>query len=183
MTKREGSLTSAGNDIVAISLLDYTPAMFARTPLCSACKRPVAARLLRFSQNQYLHASPALGLPRRKDFFSSNANLAQNQLSKNDGPSDNSDSQKQRRHSGRTPAAPTSLRRVAVEAQRSKDGFLSKAQLKEQGIDQSKVNPPYPTSTAIYTNFCCHSIDNHCLRRSRAIQYTQSPRDPAREGL
>jgi hypothetical protein len=83
-----------------------------------------------------------LGLPRRKNFFSSNAYLAQKQLSKDDGSSDSLDSQKQRQRSGRIPAAPTSLRRVAVEAQRSKDGILSKAQLKEQGIDQSKVRPP-----------------------------------------
>lgn len=142
MTKRVGSSAPAGDDIVAILSLDIAPAMFAKSSLCSACKRPVAARLLRSPQTQYLHASPALGLPRRKDFFSSNSFLAQNQLKKNDGPLDNPDSQKQRRHSGRIPAAPTSLRRVAVEAQRSKDGFLSKAQLKEQDIDQSKVNPP-----------------------------------------
>jgi hypothetical protein len=83
-----------------------------------------------------------LSLPRQKDFFSSSVYLAQKQLSTDDGSSDNLDSQKQRLRSGRIPAAPTSLRRVAVEAQRSKDGILSKAQLKEQGIDQSKVSPP-----------------------------------------
>ncbi|CEJ56350.1 Putative YagE family protein [Penicillium brasilianum] len=123
--------------------LDIAPAMFAKTSLCSACKRPVAARLLWSPQTPYLRASPALGLPRRRNFFSSKSFLAQNQVKENDGPLDNPDSQKQRRHSGRLPAAPTSLRRVAVEAQRSKDGILSKAQLKEQGIDQSKTVTAY----------------------------------------
>lgn len=171
-------MTSSG----FLSSFDFAPAMFAKPFLCSGCKRPVAARLLRCPQNQYLHASPALGLPRRKDFFSSNAHLAQKQLSKNDGSSDDLDSQKQRRRSGRTPAAPTSLRRVAVEAQRSKDGFLSKAQLKEQGIHQSKVNTALGD---LRLRTCTNSFlrlftDNHCLRRSRTIQYTQSTRDPTR---
>lgn len=114
--------------------------MFARASVCSACKRPVTLRLLRLSQNQYLHASPALKLPRRRDFFSSNAHLAQKQLSKDDESAEHPEHQKQRRRSGRAPAAPTSLRRVAVEAQRSRDGFLSKAQLQEQGIDQTRVS-------------------------------------------
>ena len=168
-----------------LSSFDFAPAMFARPFICSAFKRPVAARLLRCPQNQYLHASPALGLPRRKDFFSSNALLAQKQLSKNDGSQDNPDSQKQRRRSGRTPAAPTSLRRVAVEAQRSKDGFLSKAQLKEQGLHQSKVSTdPRDLRPRILTySLICLITDSDCLRCGRTIQYTQSTRDPTREGL
>ncbi|KAI9929048.1 hypothetical protein ASPWEDRAFT_37003 [Aspergillus wentii DTO 134E9] len=114
--------------------------MFAR-----ACKRSVTvAKLLKQPQNQYLHASPSLGLPRRKDFFSSNAYLNQKQ-SKNGDITEVllSEPQKQRRRGGRSPAAPTSLRRVAVEAQRSKDGFLSKAQLKEQGPNQTKTVTAY----------------------------------------
>jgi hypothetical protein len=156
--------------------------MFARTSLCSACKRPVAPRLLRSPQNQSLYALPPLGLPRRKD-FSSSVYLAQKQLSTDDGSADSIDSQKQRQHSRRMPAAPTSLRRVAVEAQRSKDGILSKAQLKEQGIHQSKVKLPSGIFLAIFTNSSLSPIDRHCLRCSRAIQYTQSTRDPTREGL
>ena len=113
--------------------------MFARASICSACKRPIPVRFWRQPQNQYLHASPALELPRRKDFFSSNAHLAQKQLNKNEDGSENLESQKQRRRGGRSPAAPVSLRRVAVEAQRSRDGFISKAQLREQGIHQTKV--------------------------------------------
>lgn len=101
-------------------------------------------RLVTRPQNQYLHRSSSLGLPRRKDFFSSNAYLQQRQLRNGDSPAEmDPESQKQRRRSGRSPAATTSLRRVAVEAQRSRDGFLSKAQLKEQGIHQTKIVTAY----------------------------------------
>ncbi|KAJ5104094.1 hypothetical protein N7532_004623 [Penicillium argentinense] len=117
--------------------------MFARSAICSACKRPMIPRPLRQAQIQYLHASPALALPRRRDFFTSNAQLAQTQPSTDDASSENPELQKQRRRSARVPAAPTSLRRVAVEAQRSRDGFLSKAQLKEQGIHQTKIITAY----------------------------------------
>lgn len=110
--------------------------MFARASACAACKRPVTLRLLKNPRNHYLHVSPALKLPRRRDFFSSNTFLAQRQ---NDETTEHPEPEKQRRRGGRAPAAPTSLRRVAVEAQRSRDGFLSKAQLKEQGIHQTKV--------------------------------------------
>ncbi|KAJ5287952.1 hypothetical protein N7478_003638 [Penicillium angulare] len=116
--------------------------MFARASICSTCKRPMPLRLWRQPQNQYLHASPALQLPRRKDFFSSNAHLAQKLSSKDDG-NENAESQKQRRRGVRLPAVSTSLRRVAVEAQRSRDGFLSKSQLKEQGIYQTKTITAY----------------------------------------
>ena len=116
-----------------------THTMFARPYVCLSCKRPVS-RLLTRTQNQYLHASPPLTFPRRKDFFSSNAHLKQKQQTEADEPIEPSlDSQKQRRRSSRLPAAPTSLRRVAVEAQRSKDGFLSKALLREQGLYRTKV--------------------------------------------
>ncbi|KAJ5132867.1 Protein of unknown function DUF155 [Penicillium atrosanguineum] len=111
--------------------------MFAKAPFCLAYKQTLALRPLTRPQIQYLHASPALELPRRRDFFSSNANLAQKQPS-NDESTEQLELQKQRRRASRAPAAPTSLRRVAVEAQRSREGFISKSQLKEQGIDQTK---------------------------------------------
>ncbi|KAJ6115903.1 Protein of unknown function DUF155 [Penicillium sp. IBT 18751x] len=116
--------------------------MFARAPFCLACRRSLALRPLARPQIQYLHASPALELPRRRDFFSSNANLAQKQPS-DDESIEQLELQKQKRRAGRAPAAPTSLRRVAVEAQRSRDGFISKTQLKEQGIDQTKTVTAY----------------------------------------
>jgi hypothetical protein len=113
--------------------------MFARQYVCLGCKRPIS-RLLTRTQNQYLHASPPLTFPRRKDFFSSNAYLKQKQQPKANEPIEpHLDSQKQLRRGSRLPAAPTSLRRVAVEAQRSKDGILSKALLREQGLYRTKV--------------------------------------------
>ncbi|KAJ5683733.1 uncharacterized protein N7477_000078 [Penicillium maclennaniae] len=116
--------------------------MFARAPFGLACKRSLALRPLARPQIQYLHASPALELPRRRNFFSSNANLAQKQPS-DDESTEQLELQKKKRRAGRAPAAPTSLRRVAVEAQRSRDGFISKTQLKEQGIDQTKTVTAY----------------------------------------
>ncbi|KAI9371166.1 hypothetical protein BJX61DRAFT_512343 [Aspergillus egyptiacus] len=118
--------------------------MFARRYVSSICKRPTAIRLLKQPQTQYLHATSPLGLPRRKDFFSSNAFLAQKQSTANntaEGPAP--ESQNQRRRSARSPAAPTSLRRVAVEAQRSRDSFRSKAQFREDGMLQTKVVTAY----------------------------------------
>jgi hypothetical protein len=112
--------------------------MFARPYVCLSCKRP-GLRLPTRPQTQYLHASPPLALPRRKDFFSSNAHLKQKQNNTDEPIEFSRDSQKQRRRGPRVPAAPTSLRRVAVEAQRSKDGILSKALLKEQGLNRTKV--------------------------------------------
>ncbi|KAJ5135623.1 uncharacterized protein N7515_004901 [Penicillium bovifimosum] len=113
--------------------------MFARPYVCSSCKRP-GSILLRQPQSQFLHASPSSALPRRKDFFSSNAHLKQKQQNNNNEPTEfSSETQQQRRRGPRIPAAPTSLRRVAVEAQRSKDGLHSKALLKEQGYRTKTV--------------------------------------------
>ncbi|GFF48026.1 YagE family protein [Aspergillus lentulus] len=118
--------------------------MFARPYVCSICRRPTVARPLKQPQSHNLHASYPLGLPRRKDFFSSNAFLSQKQSRNGDLSQELlSETQKERRRGVRNPAAPTSLRRVAVEAQRSKDGILSKAQLKEQGIYQTKAVTAY----------------------------------------
>lgn len=129
--------------------LSRSYAMFARPYVCLSCKRSIS-HLLKRPQIQYIHASPSLALPRRKDFFSSNAYLKQKQQIDNGDPIEfSSDSQKQRRRGNRSPAAPTSLRRVAVEAQRSKDGIHSKALLKEQGLHQTKVN------ILEYTYFAC----------------------------
>lgn len=47
--------------------------------------------------------------------------------------------QSQRRKLARSPAANSSLRRVAVEAQRTRSGILSRTQLLEQGLGDLKV--------------------------------------------
>ncbi|PYH93293.1 DUF155-domain-containing protein [Aspergillus ellipticus CBS 707.79] len=118
--------------------------MFARPYVCSVCSRPPAVRLLKQPRSQYLHASPPLSSPRRKDFFSSNAYLNQKQPQNGYTMEEGLlEGQKQRKRSNRSPAATTSLRRVAVEAQRSKDGILSKAQLRERGLYQTKSITAY----------------------------------------
>ncbi|KAJ5293912.1 Protein of unknown function DUF155 [Penicillium antarcticum] len=99
--------------------------MLARPFICSA-GGPLSRLIAR--SNQLPLAFP------RKEFFSSNAHLKQEPNNTTEP-----DPKKQRRRNNRLPAAPTSLRRVAVEAQRSKDGFLSKAFLKEQGLNQKTV--------------------------------------------
>ena len=73
-----------------------------------------------------LHASPIFQRPRRRDFFSSNAAL-HNQKASPEATQDGSkgSAQTQNRKTSRPSGAKTSLRRVAVEAQRSKDGKLS----------------------------------------------------------
>lgn len=89
----------------------------------------------------YLHVLPSFAFSRRKDCFSSGAWLKQKQPEKDSNSSEEwADPQKQRKKGSRNPAAPTSLRRVAVEAQRSKDSFFSRAQLIEQGLYQTKVS-------------------------------------------
>lgn len=86
---------------------------------------------------------------RQKALFSSFSHFKQKQPNKDDeSPEEWSSEQKQRKRGGRSPAAPTSLRRVAVEAQRSRDSILSKAQLREQGLYQTKVS----------TIECCHNL-------------------------
>ncbi|PWY92428.1 hypothetical protein BO70DRAFT_327578 [Aspergillus heteromorphus CBS 117.55] len=118
--------------------------MFARPYVCAVCSRPPTVRLLKQPRSQYLHASPPLSSPRRKDFFSSNAYLSQKQARNGDATEEPLlEGQKQRKRSSRSPAATTSLRRVAVEAQRSKDGIVSKAQLRERGIFQTKTITAY----------------------------------------
>lgn len=78
-----------------------------------------------------LHASPIFQRPRRRDFFSSNAALAAQKADANATTRESADEssetlQSRKRKAGASPAK-TSLRRVAVEAQRSKDGKLAKS--------------------------------------------------------
>ncbi|KAL2002726.1 hypothetical protein VTN02DRAFT_6109 [Thermoascus thermophilus] len=116
--------------------------MFARPYICSGCRKPTVFGALRQPQNPHIRATSPLGFPRRKDFFSSNAHLKQKQ----EDPAAESivESSKQKRRAGKIPATKTSLRRVAVEAQRSRDGILSKAQLaEEKGLYQTKTVTAY----------------------------------------
>lgn len=115
--------------------------MFSRTSfICNSCRNSSVFGVLNQPRHQFLHAAPPLLLPRRKDFFSSNATLRQKQssqeLPKGEQPPENS---KQKRKTARSPVAKTSLRRVAVEAQRSRDGILSRSRPSEERPLTSKV--------------------------------------------
>ena len=74
--------------------------------------------LIRHVKGRHHHVGTSHQFPRRRDFFSSNAVLQQTQreLESPEGP------QATKRKITRSPAAKNSLRRVAVEAQRSRDG-------------------------------------------------------------
>ncbi|KAI9822389.1 MAG: hypothetical protein M1827_000108 [Pycnora praestabilis] len=95
----------------------------------SVVQQPLTLYSQRLSRPRALHASPIPPFPRKREFFSSNAALKQQQQQQQ-VPQYNSDSHEsqepQRRKAARPPGAKTSLRRVAVEAQRSRDGTLSR---------------------------------------------------------
>jgi required for meiotic nuclear division protein 1 len=109
-----------------------------------------------------LHAAPALLFPRRRDFFSSNSLLRQ-QIQNSDGlkeqqppqPGNEEVGQIHKRKQSRPSAAKTSLRRVAVEAQRSKDNTRSKAQPASQGAQ----NPRAVTAYAVAEQFNLAKVD------------------------
>lgn len=92
------------------------------------CRRPAILDPHRPPSLRPLHASPIFQRPRRRDFFSSNSVLASQKSEdadkREDAPGAVVQNQAQKRKTARSPAAKTSLRRVAVEAQRSKDDRL-----------------------------------------------------------
>ena len=95
-----------------------------------------------FVKGRHIHASPVLHVRRRRDFFSSNAALQQ--LPQD--PVRNGDSaefqQPQQRKASRLPGGKTSLRRVAVEAQRSRDGIATPGKPTLNGLQKAKVTNP-----------------------------------------
>jgi len=95
-----------------------------------------------FLKGRHIHGSPVLQTPRRRDFFSSNAALQQQ---RQDPPpnGDNAEYQQpQQRKGSRLPAGKTSLRRVAVEAQRSRDGITTPGKPALNGLPKAKVCLP-----------------------------------------
>lgn len=91
---------------------------FTRSLVGSAAPRILSYGPSRPLTFRYIHATPAIQLPRKRNFFSSNAALEQEGVSADavtDLPL------RQRRKPVRSPAGKTSLQRVALEAQRSRD--------------------------------------------------------------
>lgn len=105
--------------------------------ICSACRQITTQPL-----HQPSRIVPLLGPRLRRGFSCLNTRNSQNHgasetpTEKDAGSSGN---QSQRRKLARSPAANSSLRRVAVEAQRTRSGILSRTQLLEQGLGELKV--------------------------------------------
>lgn len=114
--------------------------------ICAGCRR-APLDLSKQPGLRPLHASPIFQQPRRRDFFSSNAILASQRPENQAILRDNDDAvetfQARKRKVGGSPAAKTSLRRVAVEAQRSKEGQLARSQRQHDGAPTSKLVTAY----------------------------------------
>lgn len=84
-----------------------------------------------------LHATTVAQFPRKRNFFSSNAALRQDAASKAETLKDGAPVQK--RKTLRSPAGKTSLRRVAVEAQRSRETAQRTLEAAEYGDGSNSV--------------------------------------------
>lgn len=118
------------------------PASF-RSPLqgvnsftCYNCRRTTFG-LLKQPTLRPLHASPIFQRPRRRDFFSSNSTLTSAKPNGTDSSKDIASEKPgpvlaSKRKTARTPGTKTSLRRVGLEAQRTKAGVLENAGSRNQ---------------------------------------------------
>ncbi|KAJ9651014.1 hypothetical protein H2198_009689 [Neophaeococcomyces mojaviensis] len=119
----------------------------AGTFICASCRR-APLDLSKQPGFRPLHASPIFQRPRRRDFFSSNAVLANQRTETNATWKDPDETtaeslQARKRKAGGSPAAKTSLRRVAVEAQRSKDGKLATSYRQHDDASAPKLVTAY----------------------------------------
>ncbi|KAL9624512.1 MAG: hypothetical protein Q9160_001176 [Pyrenula sp. 1 TL-2023] len=80
--------------------------------------------------SQPIHAAPALHLPRRRRFFTSSVSF--NQQSTDTSSPGNATNPENKRKSSRSQAAKTSLRRAALEAERSRDLPTAKPKVGER---------------------------------------------------
>lgn len=85
-----------------------------------------------------LHASAVAQAPRKRNFFSSNAALQQEANAAKDGSIDTLPPA-QKRKPVRSPAGKTSLRRVAVEAQRSRSSTIRQRDAADNGEGNNRV--------------------------------------------
>jgi len=120
--------------------------------VCSTCRK-TGYDALRQPGFRPLHASPIFQRPRRREFFSSNPSLLRQSAQLTDERKDEAKEetavaslvqQAQRRKTTRAAGTKTSLRRVGLEAQRSKAGNLIRSGAKPQDeIGTSKVVTAY----------------------------------------
>ena len=140
-----GTLRSTGQGMRTANIHSYE--LLANKYICFSCRK-ASLNVLRQPSFRPLHASPSLLLPRRRDFFSSNSALFRNKLqavdlSKDDNSPSPEQGQTQKRKSARSPAGKTSLRRAAIEAQRSKDGSLVVSKSAIDGTSTPKLVTAY----------------------------------------
>ena len=128
------------------------PSIALANHLYSARSRRAAFDLCKQPGLRPLHASPIFQNPRRRDFFSSNAAL-HNQKTHNDSAPDGgkASAQTQNRKTARPSGAKTSLRRVAVEAQRSKDGKLARTPASSDDAPSPKAVTAYAVAETFDT--------------------------------
>src|SRR5271156_3032424 len=128
-------------------------ALLVRPYICSACRK-AGGEALKQPSFRTLHNSPALLRPRKREFFSSSSPLHSQRSQDAEPPIEGSSTSVQpdnpKRKTARSPAAKTSLRRVAVEAQRSKDGGLL---AKSKTVGDQAPSPKLVTAYAVAEQF------------------------------
>lgn len=120
--------------------------------ICSSCRRHTLD-LTKQPGLRPLHASPIFQKPRRREFFSSNAALASLRDSHSSKQEEAETLQARKRKHGGAAAAKISLRRVAVEAQRTKDGSLSLSSTQYQQSTEGAATPRLVTAYAVAERF------------------------------
>ncbi|KAK2791965.1 hypothetical protein FQN51_001979 [Onygenales sp. PD_10] len=113
--------------------------MFARQFVCSVC-RTASVRPAARSGHLFIPPPSLFALPQRRKQFYSSKN-GQHQTSATEQPT--VEIPKAKRKTPRSPAAKISLRRVAVEAQRSKDGIRQKTQPSDEELSKLKTVTAY----------------------------------------
>ncbi|KAE8445515.1 hypothetical protein EG329_013278 [Mollisiaceae sp. DMI_Dod_QoI] len=109
---------------------------FTRQLACPTARRLLNNGTLRPKPFRYIHATTAAQAPRKRNFFSSNATLQQEGANP-DVATDMTPVQK--RKPVRSPAGKTSLRRVAVEAQRSRESLQRRKDVISGGEGSNRV--------------------------------------------
>ncbi|EXJ85754.1 hypothetical protein A1O1_06122 [Capronia coronata CBS 617.96] len=149
--------------------------------ICSTCRR-TGYESLRQPSFRPLHASPILQRPRRREFFSSNPALLSQTATRRDEQKEDANStpatvavQSPKRKTARTPGTKTSLRRVGLEAQRSKAGNLVKSSNRGEGENES-ATPKIVTAYAVAEQFDLSKVVE--ILRSKGYEP-----DPLRTGL
>lgn len=151
-------------------------ALLSRQSIGSSCRRAAGD----VPKHKNLHATPTLLLPRRRDFFSSHSIARQRGetldehgvVQKSQADQGELAHTQKRRNTSRSSAAKTSLRRVAVEAQRTKES--PRSQTKSAG-DETPA-PKAVTAYAVAEQFDLSKVDEIV----RAQGYEP---DPFRTGL